>query len=317
MDKRFDVAVVGDINIDLIVVVNTLPKRGEMTYSEKIEKHHGGVGGNIASALAKLGLKTILIGAVGEDPLGVEALRELRRNKVDVSCVKVIPRMPTGFIIVIVDRDGERTMIGSRGANSEIVIGDVEMKIIEDSRHLHISGYTLLNKDVTGVIKLLRHAVDSGVPTSMDLEGVINLAGDPEEILEELKGLLTLTMVNEYEAKILFREDVENALIKKMLEKLGSRIVVIKLGPRGCIVASSKEVYSIPVFNTKIVDTTGAGDVFNAGFIYGILRGLDLVKTAKLANFLGAYKCMKIGARHSPNITELIEMFPELGQRLS
>lgn len=310
MNKTIDVVVVGDINIDLILIVEKLPERGGMQYVEKIIKCHGGVGGNIATTLSKLGLKTLLLGAVGDDVPGLEAVEELRKNRVDVSRIRIVEYTPTGLMIIIVDKDGERTMIGNRGANSELKIEEEDFQILRETSHLHVSGYLFLNRDSgEGVLRLLSHARRINVTTSIDIEGV---AEYNPMLLEKLRGLFDYVMVGEREAKRFTLQDKEDKLVDELFNKLEARVVAVKLGGRGCIVASLEESLHIPPLQVKALDTTGAGDAFNAGFLYGLIRNLSIEEAGILGNAVGGYKCLGIGARHLPTLQDIKDTFPEI-----
>lgn len=315
MDKTIDIIVVGDINVDTILIVDKLPKRGGMQYVEKIVKTHGGVGGNISTALSRLGLKTLLIGAVGDDESGLEAIEELRKNKVDVSRIKIISGVPTGLMIVIVDREGERTMIGYRGANSELTIDEDDIHILEKSKHIHVSGYVFLNKDSgEGSIRLLTYARSIGITASTDIEGV---AVHKKAVLENLKGLFNYVIAGEEDAREFTSEDKQYRLADELLRRLQAEIAVVKLGARGCMVAGLNGSFHIPAFQVKILDTTGAGDAFNAGFLYGLIKSLSPEEAVILGNAVGAYKCMGIGARHLPTLQDIENTFPELKHKVT
>lgn len=315
MDKTIDIIVVGDINVDLILIVDKLPKRGGMQYVENIVRTQGGVGGNISTALSKLGLKTLLIGAVGDDDSGLEAIEELRQNEVDVSRIRIVSGVPTGLMIVIVDREGERTMIGYRGANSGLTIDEEDIRILEKSKHIHASGYVFLNKDSGGgSIKLLTYARSIGITTSIDIEGV---AIHKKAVLENLKGLFNYVIAGEEEAREFTSEDKQYRLADELLRRLQAEIAVVKLGARGCMVAGSNGSFHIPAFQVEVLDTTGAGDAFNAGFLYGLIRSVSLEEAVILGNAVGAYKCMGIGARHLPTLQDLENTFPELKHKVT
>lgn len=310
MLDNYDVVVIGDANLDLILPVRNLPTRGSMEYAREIIKSHGGVGRNIAIALSRLGLRTVLISAVGNDDIGVELVRELKENGVDVSRIRIVEGMFTGTIIVIVDEEGERTMIGHRGANAELKIEEEDLQVIEKTRHLHISGYMLLNKDFEGrIIKLLKHAKECGIMTSIDIEGA---AQSKPTLLENLKGCFDYVMTDENDARKFTGEDNPSLMGEIMLRKIEAKVVVLKMGARGCFVTTLGETFHTPSFQVNVVDTTGAGDVFNAGFIYGVVRNLGLRRVALLANAMGAYKCMWFGVKKIPSLEDLSEFFPEL-----
>ncbi|MEM3952870.1 MAG: carbohydrate kinase family protein [Nitrososphaerota archaeon] len=297
MDDEYDIAVVGDINLDLILPVRNFPSRGSMEYAREMIKNHGGVGRNIAIALSKLGLRTVLIGAVGDDESGTELIRELKDNRVNVSRVRVIKHMCTGTILVIVDEEGERTMIGHRGANTKLKIEE-DISIIEKTKHLHLSGYTLLNDDIWESINMLMRRVRSlKTKTSIDIEGV---AEHKPTLLEEMKGFFNYVMAGENEARRFTGEEDPETIGLTLLEKMKAEIVALKMGHRGCIIATRERIFHTPSFKVTVVDTTA--------------RNLDLKKVAILANAMGAYKCMWFGTKNFPSLRNLIDAFPELGE---
>lgn len=310
-----DVVVLGDINVDVIFIVESLPRPGEVLGARSARVYHGGVGGNVATWLAKLGLRVALIGAVGSDYAGREVLGELERLGVDVSRVRVVEGEATGFMVVLVDRSGERTIVGSRGANSRLRVEREDLELAAMARHVHVSGYSMLNEDRgEGALSLLRAAVRAGVTTSVDLEGVAY--GGPGAV-SALRGLATYVTANPLEVAHAVGAGVfDESAASRALELLGARAVVVKLGAEGCMIAEPGRVHRVPAYKVEVVDTTGAGDAFNAGLIYGLLRGLTLVDAARLANAAGAYKCTGYGARHSAGARELARLFPDIARLL-
>ncbi len=311
MRGAIDVVVYGDINIDVMVYTRRLPERGIPLTAESIRIMHGGVGGNIATALSTLNIKVALIGAVGEDVLGFEALRELNRIGVDTSRVRRLANVSTGLMIIFVEPSGERTIIGYRGANSKIIVDDEDLELIKNTRHLHVSGYTFLNEDYgEGALRLLKEAKVNNCTTSLDLEGIVY---ERPSLLKKVKGLVDYLLMNEKEATLALGLREFNKQIPLILTRtLDSKAAIVKLGGKGCLIAENNRVVEVPAFKVKVVDTTGAGDAFNAGLIYGILKNLPLTKAAIIANAMGAYNCMGFGARHYPTIEELKEKFPTI-----
>lgn len=310
MDRGIDVVVIGDVNVDLIFLIDRFPSRGGNCIARRVEKSFGGVGGNRAAALASLGLNVALIGAVGEDRFGKEALEELKRYGVNIDHVKILKDQLTGIMIVAVDLEGERTIIGSRESNSKLRISDEDLKLVEGVRHLHVAGYQMFNESPEDILRIIRHAHKLGISTSMDIEGIADL---DLETLESLKGILTYVIGNEDEAKGLLKAEASGKeLAERLLKEFKADAVAVKLGEKGCAVADRHHSYMVPGFKVDVVDTTGAGDAFDAGFIYGTLKGLSLIETARLANAMGAFKCTKLGAKHYPTIAELKRSFPNI-----
>jgi len=304
--------ILGDINIDLIFRIDRSLKTGDSIALREMIVSYGGVGGNLSSALARLGVPTALIGAVGEDGFGDLALRELRRSGVDVRYVRRIEGESTGISVVLIDPSGERTLICARGANAAYRLRGDELEALRDVRHLHLSGYMMLNDDDgESCIRLLRSAKMWSISTSMDLEGVA--LEDPRKAFK-IRGLVDYILMNDLEARSLIKSKrLSVNEVRSLKDLLEARTLLIKLGGRGCMVVD-EGVEVIPAYRVKVLDSTGAGDAFNAGFIYGLLRGLRTRDAARIGNAVGAYKCMGLGARHHPSIRQLLELFPELAE---
>ena len=309
MDRELDVVVLGDINIDLVFLVEEAPKPGGMSVAEDYRESHGGVGGNIASALARLGLKVGLIGAVGDDVFGARALRALKEREVDTERVRVLRKVHTGLMSIAVDRAGERAIVGSRGANAQVEITREDEEYLSSAKHLHVSGYQMLNRDGgAGALSLLRAARKMGLSTSMDMEGAAFIEG----VAERVKGLLTHVFANRWEAGGFTGVEDEEEMVRRLRRMLDADVAAVKLGGRGSIVDWRDGTIHLASFKVEAVDSTGAGDAFNAGFIYGVLRRLSPRESGILGNAMGAYKCMGVGARHHPTLKELSRTFPKV-----
>ncbi|HDJ66197.1 MAG TPA: sugar kinase [Nitrososphaeria archaeon] len=314
MIESIQALILGDINIDLVFRIDRDLKTGDSIALRRMMISYGGVGGNLSSALARLGVPAALLGAVGEDVFGDLALRELKRSGVNARYVRRIEGESTGISIVLIDPHGERTLICARGANAAYRLSGDELEILRDVRHLHLSGYMMLNDDDgASCIKLLRFAKKWNVSTSMDLEGVA--LENPRKAFG-IRGLVDYILMNSFEARSLIKsEKLGVNEVKSLKDLLDAKALLIKLGGKGCMVVED-EVQVIPAYRVKILDSTGAGDAFNAGFIYGLLRGLRIGDAARIGNAVGAYKCMGFGARHHPSIRQLLELFPELAELL-
>jgi len=303
------VAVFGDLNIDLLLRVDYIPTADIAISAKELRIRHGGVGGNVAVALSRLGLKVRLIGAVGADIFGSQVVEELRKEGIDVSYVKRI-NIPTGIMVVLVTPTGARSIIGFRGANKLVSLSDEEIdNALRGVKHLHLSGYMALNDDRGELLlKLAKVAKELKLTISIDLEGI---ATERREMIHKLKGLIDYALLNKDELRYLSgTNDVEEG-IKYLLNVLSPKAVFIKLGPKGSIAASRNTKEYVPAFKIRAVDSTGAGDAYNAGIIYSLLRGLTLSDAALFGNAMGAFTCLGHGARYLPrSVDELITKFP-------
>ena len=279
--------VYGNINIDITLYVKELPRPGSETLASRILKSGGGSAANTAVALSRLGVPARIIGCVGTDTEGEDALEDLRSEGVDTTHVKRTSA-PTGRVYVMVDAHGERTMIAFRGANNLLAPSSVDADAVMRALWVHVSGG---KRDVG--LAILKLASKAGIPTSYDPGRAAY--GAPEDELAPLLGRVDVLLVNELEL---------NALQSRNLPLPG--LVVVKRGAKGSEVLVDGDVISAPAFKVRVTDTTGAGDAFNAGFIAGLSYGLSLYETLVFANAVAAIKVTREGARSSPILKEVI-----------
>lgn len=269
------VAVLGDLNWDLVLKVARLPQRGGEVLSGKATLRLGGSATNTARWLAWLGWEVRLFSAVGEDSLAQLAQRELEKEGI---ATKFLQRHPasTGISCAIVDARGERTLLTARGANA-FLSGPLPQGWLEGAGWLHISGYALLEPaSRAAVAEALSQARTSGIPVSLD-PGMVAVHGH-QEFLREISPV-DVFLPNREEAQAL------GGLSE--LRKFG-RHVFLKLGAEGCWVGEGSETLRIPGILVDVDDPVGAGDAFNAGVIAARILGGSVVAQASLGNVLGA-----------------------------
>jgi ribokinase len=293
----------GDTAVDLVASVSEHPRFGGDSEISVLERHPGGSAANFAVAMARLGISSGLISKVGSDEAGRFLRDGLKREGVDVSHLKQEDGA-TGTIFVMVDRSGQRTMLSFRGVNVRLLPEEIPREYIAGSRLLHVSGYSLVHApQCDAALAAMEYAKEANVRISLDPSPLIHLVG--RKVLAETLGLVDLLLPNEGEAKYLSRKKSIRNAGRTLLEK-GVSIVAMKLGPKGCLVMDQNDEFHVPAFNVETIDTTGAGDAYNAGFIAGHLREWDLKRSAEFANAAAALKTMKGGARNGlPRIGEL------------
>jgi len=293
----------GDTSVDLIASVSRYPRCGGDSEIPVLQRHPGGSAANFAVAMARLGISAGLISKVGSDETG-EFLRDgLRREDVDASHLKQ-ENGTTGTVLVIVEKSGQRTMLSFRGVNVRLLPEEISREYVAGSRLLHVSGYSLVRApQCDAALTAMKYAKEANVRISLDPSPLVHLA--ERKVLAETLEFVDVLLPNEAEAKYLSRKaNIRNAG-RTLLEK-GASIVAMKLGAKGCLVMSEHEVFRVPPFNVETIDTTGAGDAFNAGFSAGYLKGWNLKRSADFANAAAALKTMKGGARNGlPRMDEL------------
>jgi sugar/nucleoside kinase (ribokinase family) len=291
----FDLVVIGDCNPDVLVLgsdVTPVFGQAEKLVS-RMSLEIGGSASITAVAAARLGLRVALVAAVGRDAAGTFMLDALTREGVDVSAVAIRDGLATGMTVAL-SRGGDRAILTALGAMDSLTAADVPAAMFARARHVHVSSYFLLADSLgPGLASLFADARAAGATTSLDTNW------DPAERWrdERLSAAIAqagLLLPNEAEALALSGASSVPAAALALVE-LGPRVAV-KLGARGVLVASgpaSPQQVSLPPVTP--VDTTGAGDCFNAGLIAGLLNGLPLPRAAALGCAAGALSTGALG----------------------
>lgn len=301
--KKFDVIAIGELNPDLIVTgLAGLPVPGREIMAEHCSLELGSSTAICASGLAALGLKTAFYGKVGNDFYGTTVTGLLEKNKVDVRNVMIDENVQTGLTIAL-NVGNDRALVTVAGAIEALGIDEIDINILNDTKHIHVGSFFLQKKLQSGLPGLFAEAKKRGVTTSLDC-GWDDSGNWDSGIFEVLK-YTDIFIPNETESLHLSRKDN----VKEALFALSDivKIAVIKLGPKGACMKSRDEILTSPAYDTGTpVDTTGAGDSFNAGFIYGYINGYDHEKCLKLANACGSLSVVrKGGASSCPEIDEV------------
>jgi sugar/nucleoside kinase (ribokinase family) len=287
---------IGDAMIDVIVKY-----QGDIQFnsdtSSNITILSGGAAANTSVWAATLGINTTFIGHVGDDLIGKSFIAELRNQSVHVANIEAIG-FNTGTVVVLVDEHGERTMFPSRGANSLLSISDFSLT---DFDALYLSGYSLLDEETSATaLQILEKAKREERTTFLDpaSTGLMKRYGR-EKLLKNIQGVDFL-LLNEEEARFLSQsitvEDMLNFLISY------AKCAVIKLGKDGAKAKVRQgAINSVRALPAHVIDTTGAGDAFAAGFIAGWLTTRDIEKALQSASDTAAKCVANIGARPSVN----------------
>jgi len=301
-----EVVALGDINLDVIVRVPEFPRQGGEAVTEQGAVLPGGSAANTARALAALGVDVGLIACVGQDPLGEVSLGRLRAAGVDTSQVQRTTDAPTGLMFIPVTPGGERTMFGFRGANICLRAEKMDLEYIRRARLLHLSGYALMTSPQRDAALAATHAAcEAGIPLSLD-PGICAAAQQREALLRLLPDV-ALLLPDSLEAELLTGLADPQAALDEFVS-LGPQVVAIKLGARGALLGNRDEVIDLPAFRVEPVDATGAGDAFNAGIIFGWLRGLSLPASGVLAGALGALTAAREGGATPPGPKEVCSL---------
>lgn len=288
---KFDVVGMGALNVDKLYLVNHIAKEdGESSISEFTEAC-GGSAANTVVGLTRLGLRTGYIGKVARDREGRLLLRDFEKEKVDTEGIVVAKTGRSGVVVGFVDKEGERALYVDAGVNNVLAFNEINLQYTNNTSFLHITSF--VGEEAFQVQKKLVASLSKSVKLSLD----------PGELYAK-KGLTMLKPIikrcfavfpNEHELELLTGEGHKKGAEKLLAE--GVSIVAVKLGPKGCYVTNGREEHLIPRYPAEVVDTTGAGDAFCAGFLHGLVKNKNLERCGKLGNFV-ASKCIeKVGAR--------------------
>lgn len=289
MSASKPILVIGDLNADLILTgLSGHPRYGREVTVSGCSLALGGSGALFACGLAKLGRDVRFLGKVGIDPIGDYVLKLMKERGVDVSGVRRDPRIGTGVAVAFSETE-ERALVSYLGTVAHTTRGDVDPGDLKNYAHLHVTSPFIqlgLSGDFEG---LLKQAKQAEVTTSMDP------GWDPRERwnLEKLYPLLDVLLVNQSEAKALTKITKPKAAAKKLAQK--TPLVVVKTGVKGAIAATSTADWSAGSYEVDVVDTTGAGDTFDAAFIDAWLQGHRVQEVLAYACAAGALSTTKAG----------------------
>jgi ribokinase len=288
-----DVIALGDINVDIIAHFATYPAKGQDALAHLTEFHCGGSAANTAMALARMGIEVCLISRVGPDSLALKALNSLNEAGVIPTGLQRDPAAMTGLMYVVVTPDGERTILGHRGANVFTDPGQIQKEDFEGAKLFHLSGYALLADPQRKAAQLaLEMALHHRLTVTLDPGMSVPLMDtEIHALLPKVNILLPNLAEAQQLSGLVAPEECAQALLQT-----GVEVVAVKLAERGCLIATRKESFRVPGFVVDTRDSTGAGDYFGAGFIAGFLGGLEWHGCAVLGNAMGAMAAARVGA---------------------
>lgn len=303
--KSFDITIAGETNLDLILygVPSEMPSERELL-ATGFRATPGGSSAILAHNLATLGLRVGFITCSGNDGFGKMALDGVAESGVDLTKVRRDDSIGTG-ITVLLPHGETRHMLTYPGITAAMRIGDLDIDYLKSSRHFHLSSLYLqrdLAPDLPELFQELKHA---GLTISLDTND------DPEDKwghpLDELLPLVDVFLPNESElCRMTKKDSLEGAL-----EIISAKVpcVAVKRGSRGSVLKTRDEFISADPIPVMIVDTIGAGDSFNAGFLFAWLHGLSLSDCAHAGNVTGALSTLRSGGIEAFRDSALVSDF--------
>jgi len=302
--ERFDVLVLGDANPDLILRGGELGPLSDQreALAESATFTIGGSGAIFACAAARLGLRVVFVGVVGNDVFGRFMREELEARGVDARGLVVREGRSTG-ISVVLSRPGDRGTYTVPGTIADLSAEAVDRELLSSVGHVHVASYYLQRALRPDLPRLLQQARSAGATTSLDPNW------DPAEAwdggLLDVLAHVDLFLPNAAEAVRIAGEDDLEAAVAILAGRAGA--VAVKLGVGGGLARRGEEVARAAGIEVDVVDTTGAGDAFDAGFVSGVVQGWPLERALSLANACGGLSCRSVGGVDSqPSLEEAL-----------
>jgi len=300
------ILVVGSINMDLVVRAPHMPGPGETVLGEGFATAPGGKGANQAVAVARQGARCVFLGRVGDDAFGEKLLAGMKADGIDCDNVLLTADAPTGVALIIVDANGENSIVVASGANHRVTPDDVYHR----ADLFDAADVVLLQLELPlPTVQAAKHlAAQHGCKV------VLDPAPAPKSLPAELCHVDVISP-NVSEAEIITGKHAAEGdervdkLVASDLIARGAQAAILKRGARGALVLTAEgEIARVGAYKVDIVDTTAAGDAFTASLAVGIARGLPLTDAARIANAAGALACTKFGAQPSMPTAEEIQM---------
>lgn len=273
--------------IDSYMAVAQYPVRGQDVFMHDSFDRVGGCSINVAQTLKNLGMKPYVVSAVGRDSKGNMIMQYLQDNSFNTDCIRQIENGSSGYCATILEDGGERTFLTYKGCESYFSADMIPDELIADTLYVYVTGYYLLDKRYApGIIDAIERLKERGS----------KILFDPGPLVHQIEKDTLLSIISK--ADIITPNDTEACSIKRILsldiepedwsEALDIEITVLKQGSRGVKAWSNNMGFEMPAFNVEAVDTTGAGDSFAAGLIYGMWNNLTTYEAVKLASGCGA-----------------------------
>ncbi len=293
-EKPFDVVGMGLNSVDFLIVVPKFPSPNSKMEMLRFSKQGGGQVATALVALARWQVKTKYFGKVGEDELGQFSLHSLKEEGIDVSSVIVEPNTPNQFAMIMVEAvSGDRTILWNRDARLMYRKGELRKEEICSGKILHLDGH-----DIQAALQCIEWAKEEGIPIVIDLDKVEPLTS---ELIKRVDFVITSSRFPSLYTGI---SEPQKALLE--LQKHTSGFLCATFGQEGAIALINGKFHTVKGLNVNVVDTTGAGDVFHGGFIYGLLQNWEVEKILKFANVAAALKCRDLGGRKGiPSLEEV------------
>jgi len=267
-------------------------------YSDIVLSAAGGSGANTMSGVSLLGGKAVYAGRVGDD----NHAHLYEEGLVNVGVVSSLGKGEgtTGMCLVLVTPDTQRTMCTFLGCSLELSAKDIRVDLLKDSKYLYVTAYLWDTDGQKEAVQFaMRTAQEAGVKVALSLSDPFCVNRHKQDLLDLIDRHVDVIMGNKTEAMAITDTDTAEAAALKLAESCD--IVVVTMDSSGSLVCSKGNIYRIPAYKIVPVDTTGAGDIFASGFLYGLTQGYDLERCGKIASYVAS----RVVAQFGPRLDEI------------
>jgi ribokinase len=294
MVKKSSITVIGSSNTDMVVMTSHFPAPGETILGGEFLMNAGGKGANQAVAAARSGGKVFFVGKVGTDIFGENAIENIKKEGIDVSGISIDPDAASGVAQIIVDENGENSIVVAPGANLKLTRNDI------DHAESQISQADILLMQLEIPVDTIVYAAQKA--HKLGKKVILNPA-PATELPDELFEYLYMITPNESETELLTGIKVTDqssaAEAAKALKTRGVGNIIITMGSKGAFVFTDELEQVVPAFDVQAVDTTAAGDCFNGALAVGLGTGKDLIEAVRYANRAASIAVTRAGAQAS------------------
>lgn len=306
---KLDVVGFGALNLDKLYHVNKIAHEDEESYIQDYTESCGGSASNTIIGLSRLGNQTGFVGKVAADPEGSLLLNNLQNENVDTKLVEIADNDRSGTVNGYIDKEGQRALYVDPGVNDRIKIEDLDMEFLDKIKILHLSSFVgKKHTDSIETQKTVLKQLSDGVTLSFDPGRLYVERG--LEFIDSFLNRTDILLLNLEELKLLKTTLNSSQDIVKYCNELQDEYTIntlaVKLGSNGVYVSSNSKSQFIGAFKVECVDTTGAGDAFNAGFLHSQLRNDDVFESGLIGNFVASNCVTEYGATQGlPNLSKL------------
>lgn len=294
MTSRCDVLCAGIVVADHVSTpIDHLPTAGELVQADHLRLAIGGCAANVATDLAKMEIDTKVVGLVGEDGFGTLVKEMLQSEGVDVSQLRTTAEAETSQTLIVNVRGEDRRFIHSFGANAHFSASDLPVELVQQCKILYVGGYLVmpaLKRDE--LAQVFQSAQTAGVKTVLDV--VVPGPGEHLEQLENLLPFVDVFLPNDHEGELILGEREPRRQAERF-HQMGAKTCVVTLGAEGVVVVSANEKLRASGFEVEMIDGSGGGDAFAAGYVCGMLRDGNVEECLRLGSALGASCVQAIG----------------------